>query len=108
MAERSKLNGPVEKCRPTMGVGVPGSPAGGAQVHGEETPAVKTFIDPAKYIGGAMVRQLARETALVLIREQCRTLARVMGLAWDEVALVLKLACVEFTDLHHNATAPTG
>lgn len=95
--ERSKLTDPVEVCRPSIGTGAPA--AAGKLVH---------RIDPAEHIGAPLVRQMARETALVLIREQARTLCRVMGMGYDEAALVLRLLCVEFTNLHHNSTAPQG
>lgn len=99
MAE-SKLDGPVENCRPAVGLGAP-APAGAHQEQpGGAVPKLVSFIDPAKHIGGVLVRQMARETCLVLLREQARSLMRVMGLGYDDMALVLRTACVEFTQLH--------
>lgn len=109
MAERSKLTDPPETCRPSIGVGAPGTGnPGGARVAENVANGLKSFIDPAKYIGAELVRATAREVALVMVRENARTLCKVMGLHYDEIALVLKLACVEFTDMHHNTTTPEG
>ena len=102
---RSRLDGPVETVRPSVGAGSGTKLGGGAQVGGAQ---VVKPIDPAKHIGAELVRVTAREVALTLLRDHARSLCRVMGLAYDEMALVLKTACVEFGELHAHAATPTG
>lgn len=104
MTERSKITDPPETCRPSVGVGAPVPLAGDGRQPADAPAKLFGRIDPAKYIGAQIVRQMAKETSLVLLRDAAKSLARVMGLEWDELAHVLRALTIEFTD-NHNQTA---
>lgn len=108
MGDTSKLNGPVETCRPKIGTGVPPEQPAEQPPPAAKLGGIMHSIDPAKMIGGSLVRQMARETCLVLIREHARALLKVMGIGYDDMALVLRLLTIEFTELHANTTTPEG
>lgn len=93
-AERSKADGPPETVRPSVGIG---SVGGGARV--ALPPGVAklvTRIDPAKYVGNAITQALARETVTVLLNEHVRSLMKVMGLDYHDMAAVTKELAVRW------------
>lgn len=108
--ERSKSDGPVEKCHAKIGVGVPGGNTGGARERPapERDPVKLVGIDVPKHIANAMVRKLAKATACQLIEDTARSLMRIMGLPAEDCGFCLRAVAALIDPEDDDTEAPPG
>lgn len=107
--KRSKIDGPVETVRPTVGTGAPGVRGGlvGAKPDPGRMGRAPT-IDVRKQIENEMVHRLAKSTAVQLIEDTARSLMRIMGLSTKDAAFCMYAAASAIDPETGDTPAPPG
>jgi len=98
MGTTSKIDGPVNRCRPAVGIGTGEQPAdlGGLKILGPG-------MDPAKRVADAAVRRLALDVAGDLLMSTADSIARITGLSREDMALLLTGVRDQFCEVVYPA-----
>lgn len=110
MAERSKLDGPAETVRPSVGVGAPGGGATGPGGGARPSPfGPGGGIDIGRTVKTEMIRRLAKDTAYRLLADVAESIRRTMGMEVADVGEVLLAVAGEYQPMDVSITpAPAG